>query len=61
MVYLIYIYYNGYTSKTCGCCGKINKSLGSKKTFACPNCKFTIDRDINGARNIMLKVLTCQG
>jgi putative transposase len=50
-----------YTSKTCECCKKINKSLGSKKTFICPNCKFTIDRDINGARNIMLKVLTCQG
>ena len=50
-----------YTSKTCGNCGTINEKLGSNKTFTCPDCKFTIDRDINGARNIMLKVLTCQG
>lgn len=50
-----------YTSKTCGSCGEINEKLGSSKTFKCPACKFTIDRDINGARNILLKVLTCQG
>ena len=44
-----------YTSKTCGSCGKINKRLGSSKVFYCHNCKITIDRDINGARNILLR------
>lgn len=45
-----------YTSKTCGQCGKINNSLGSNKIFNCP-CGFHIDRDVNGARNIMIKCL----
>src|SRR5438874_13211852 len=26
-----------YTSKTCGCCGVINRNLGSSKTFKCPS------------------------
>jgi putative transposase len=46
-----------YTSKTCTGCGDINDSLGKKKTFTCPSCDLCIDRDINGARNIMLRVL----
>ena len=44
-----------YTSKTCGCCGVINRNLGSLKTFKCPSC---IDRDVNGARNVLLKYIT---
>ena len=44
-----------YTSKTCTNCLKINYDLGSNKTFRCPNCSLVIDRDINGARNILLK------
>lgn len=44
-----------WTSKTCGCCGEINLQLGSKKLFICPKCGMTIDRDINGARNIFIK------
>src|SRR2546423_588161 len=47
-----------YTSKTCGCCGVINKNLGSLKTFKCPSCGATIDRDVNGARNVLLKYIT---
>ena len=46
-----------YTSKTCTNCGNLNKTLGSKKTFSCNNCKLVIDRDINGARNILIKYL----
>ena len=46
-----------YTSKTCGSCGYINEKLGSKKKFNCSSCKKVIDRDYNGARNIMLR--TC--
>lgn len=47
-----------YTSKTCTGCGELNESLGKSKTFNCPSCKLCIDRDINGARNIMLRALS---
>lgn len=47
-----------YTSKTCGNCGTINNKLGSSKTFKCNKCNVVIDRDINGARNILIKYLT---
>lgn len=45
-----------YTSKTCGSCGNLNNSLGSSKVFKC-KCGFCTDRDVNGARNIMIKGL----
>jgi len=47
-----------YTSKTCGKCGYIHKKLGGSKEFCCPQCKINLDRDVNGARNILLKYLT---
>lgn len=47
-----------YTSKTCGRCGNINYLLGGSKTFRCPNCNISIDRDLNGARNNGLAYLT---
>ena len=47
-----------YTSKTCGACGFINNKLGSKKVLKCCSCHVEIDRDLNGARNIMIKYLT---
>jgi len=46
-----------YTSKTCTGCGVIHNSLGGNKVFKCPSCNIEIDRDINGARNILLKAL----
>ena len=46
-----------YTSLTCGNCGELNYGLGKSKVFNCPNCKIVIDRDYNGARNILLKHL----
>ena len=46
-----------YTSKTCGQCGKINQKLGGKKVFECEDCEFLLDRDYNGARNIMLRAM----
>ena len=45
-----------YTSKTCGRCGTIN-DVGSKDIFTCNKCKLTIDRDVNGARNIYIKTI----
>jgi putative transposase len=47
-----------FTSKTCGRCGCLHNTLGSSKIFFCPQCEFTLDRDVNGARNILLKFLT---
>ena len=47
-----------YTSKTCGNCGHIDLKLGSKKVYECKECRVVIDRDINGARNILIKQLT---
>ena len=47
-----------YTSKTCGNCGNIDDNLGSKKVYKCSKCNAEIDRDINGARNILIKILT---
>ncbi len=41
------------TSKTCSCCGWINKELTLKdRMFACPVCGLEIDRDLNAAINI---------
>ncbi len=34
-----------YTSKTCPDCGHIHEKLGGEKTFRCPQCGFTADRD----------------
>src|SRR5947199_3511024 len=47
-----------YTSKTCGRCGHVRQKLGGSKVFRCPNCTAELDRDINGARNILLRYLT---
>ena len=44
-----------YTSKTCTNCGYKNDNLGSAEIFKCSKCKYKVDRDINGARNILLR------
>lgn len=44
-----------YTSKTCSCCGSYKKDLGGNKIYNCINCNKSIDRDINGCRNIYMK------
>ena len=44
-----------YTSKLCTNCGHLHPNLGGKKVYQCEACKITIDRDVNGARNIYLK------
>ena len=43
-----------YTSKTCSSCGNVKNDLGGNKVYDCTNCKFNIDRDVNGARNILM-------
>lgn len=44
-----------YTSKTCSRCGEI-VSIGTKKKLKC-KCGVVIDRDYNGARNILFRAL----
>jgi len=44
-----------YTSKTCTRCGNIKKELKGEDVYECKKCGLKIDRDTNGARNIMLR------
>ena len=49
-----------YTTKCCTSCGWKNNKVGNKDVFICKNqyCNmYSIDRDVNGARNICLKAL----
>ena len=49
------------TTRTCGACGVINKRVGGGKVFRCSHsrgCGFVCSRDVNGARNILLRFLT---
>ena len=57
---VLYICDEHFTSKTCGSCGHIHQDLGNNKTFECPKCSYKADRDINAARNILLRFLTLE-
>jgi len=46
-----------FTSKTCGRCGWLDNNLSNKDIFHCRSCGLHISRDVNGARNILLKHL----
>ena len=52
------IVHEDYTSKTCTQCGKIKSNLGGSRVFNCDHCNLRCDRDVNGARNILLKYIT---
>ena len=43
-----------YTSKTCGFCGNLY-DVKSSRVFTCPSCNNSYDRDMNAARNILIK------
>ena len=45
-----------YTTITCGNCGKQN-IMGAKKVYNC-SCGYVADRDLNAARNILIRSLT---
>lgn len=45
-----------YTSKTCSNCGNIKKINGG--IYKCKKCNLVINRDLNGAKNIMIRTLT---
>lgn len=40
------------TSKMCSNCGNINENLGCNEIYNCENCSISIERDINGSKNI---------
>jgi putative transposase len=42
------------SSKRCNCCGSVNHNLTlDDRTWTCPNCGTTLDRDVNAAKNIL--------
>lgn len=45
-----------YTSKTCGCCGRL-VNVGSSEVFHCTKCGYVADRDLNAARNIYMRAV----
>ncbi|KAE9007349.1 hypothetical protein PR003_g16664 [Phytophthora rubi] len=44
-----------YTSKTCSGCGKLKENLGGSEVYKCVFCGAHMDRDLNGAKNILIK------
>jgi len=54
----VFICDESYTSKTCGKCGYLKDNLGGSKIYECNNCKSVMDRDVNGARNVLLRILS---
>ena len=50
------------TSKICSTCGAVKESMPlSERVFHCETCGFTIDRDVNAARNIKAAGMQPQG
>ena len=42
------------SSRTCSGCGTVKTKLAlSERTYTCPRCGLTLDRDINAARNLL--------
>lgn len=54
----IYDVDEAYTSQTCSECGKLSKTYDNNRVKTCPHCKYKIDRDVNGSKNILLKCIT---
>ena len=55
----VHIVTEEYTSQTCGCFGRTTKVEGNR-LFVCgyDDCSFELDRDMNGARNVLIKKRT---
>lgn len=44
------------SSKTCSCCGSVNKDLRlSDRIYRCGGCGFEMDRDLNASKNLVSK------
>ncbi|MCK9607826.1 MAG: zinc ribbon domain-containing protein [Methylomonas sp.] len=46
-----------FTSKLCSHCGECKSNLGGDEVYNCANCHSSIGRDVNGARNILLRCM----
>lgn len=46
-----------YTSQRCSSCGNIDKKSRNGKKYKCVECKYEIDADVNGAKNILSRAL----
>jgi len=48
-----------WTSKTCSKCNRKNMQLKDSKIFNCVDCScgYMVDRDVNGAKNILRKFM----
>jgi len=44
-----------YTSKICSSCGSYKEDLGGSKIYYCDKCNISMERDVNGSRNIYIK------
>ena len=44
-----------YTSRTCSVCGFVNSKASEYRVFACSQCGHVQDRDVNAARNILVR------
>lgn len=55
----VHVVNEAYTSMACGRCLWIEESFrrNSSKQFKCRRCGYAADRDLNAARNIMLKTV----
>jgi len=54
---VLHVANESWTSKTCTGCGSIDRWLGGSECYNCKYCGTTIDRDLNGARNILIKTM----
>jgi transposase len=43
------------TTIGCSRCGGLHREIGTLKVFECPHCKLVMDRDLNSAKNILMK------
>ena len=50
----LFIVDESFTSRTCGRCGTLNNMEG-KEVYSCCSCGLEVDRDVLGARNILIK------
>lgn len=50
----LYIVDESYTTQTCGGCGICHK-VGGSRIYKCSKCQYEQDRDVHGARNILIK------
>ena len=50
----VFLVNEAYTTQTCSNCGSNNKP-GCSSVYSCRNCKKKVGRDVNAAKNILMK------